>query len=208
MTDNMLGGDAQRPGDVFRARNGTSVEVLNTDAEGRLVLADALSMATDDGHDAIVDLATLTGACVVALGDRIAGLMGNDDDLIAELEDASFVSGERLWNLPLPDDYRKMLDSPIADLKNIGGRSAGALTAGLFLREFVSEDVAWAHIDIAGPAFTDADDAEIVKGGTGFGVRVLLAWLEARTVAANVALDHDDDDVDDDGAPNIGALSR
>ncbi len=180
MTDNMLGGDAQRPGDVFRAHNGKSVEVLNTDAEGRLVLADALSLASADEPDAIVDLATLTGAAVVALGDRIAALMGNDDDLIAELEDASFTSGEALWNLPLPAEYRKLLDSPIADLKNIGGRSAGALTAGLFLSEFVAEGIAWAHIDIAGPAFTDADDGEITQGGTGFGVRVLLAWLEAR----------------------------
>ncbi|MEZ5322049.1 MAG: hypothetical protein R2698_08260 [Microthrixaceae bacterium] len=130
MTDNMPGPDATRPGDVLTYRNGTTVEVLNTDAEGRLVLADALDMASGDGHGTIVDLATLTGACMVALGDRIAGLMGNDDDLIEELRTAADNAGEKVWPLPLPTEYRTLLDSPIADLKNIGGRYGGTLTAG------------------------------------------------------------------------------
>ena len=177
MTDNMLGGDAQRPGDVIRARNGTTIEVLNTDAEGRLVLADALSLASEDAPDVIVDLATLTGACMVALGDRIAGVLGTDDDLVDQLCDAANYSGEQLWPLPLPPEYRKLLDSSVADVKNIGGRYAGTLTAGLFLKEFVGEGISWAHLDIAGPAFSDEVDAEIPKGGTGFGVRTLIEWL-------------------------------
>ena len=139
-----------------------------------------VTLASEDGHAAIVDLATLTGACMVALGDRIAGLLGNDDDLVDEIRDAADRSGEKFWHLPLPPEYRKQLDSPIADLKNIGTRYGGTLTAGLFLQEFVGEDVPWAHLDIAGPAFTDAADAEIGKGGTGFGVRTLIEWLESR----------------------------
>jgi leucyl aminopeptidase len=189
MTDNMTGPDATRPGDVMTARNGKTVEILNTDAEGRLVLADALSLASEDGHRAIVDLATLTGACMVALGDQIAGLLGNDDDLIAAIESAADDAGEKFWHLPLPPEYRKLLDSPIADMKNIGGRYGGTLTAGLFLQEFVGDDIAWVHLDIAGPAFTEAADAEIPRGGTGFGVRTLLAWLEAR--AGEASLDGD-----------------
>ena len=177
MTDNMLGGDAQRPGDVIRSRNGTTIEVLNTDAEGRLILADALALASEDQPDAIVDLATLTGACMIALGDRIAGVMGNDDDLVDQLCDAGDNSGERFWPLPLPPEYRKLIDSSVADVKNIGSRLGGALTAGLFLQEFVGEGIPWAHLDIAGPAFSDEVDAEIGKGGTGFGVRTLIEWL-------------------------------
>ena len=198
MTDNMTGGDATRPGDVMTARNGKTVEILNTDAEGRLVLADALSLASEDGHSAIVDLATLTGACMVALGDQIAGLMGNDDELIGEIEAAAETSGEKFWHLPLPPEYRKMLDSPIADMKNIGSRYGGALTAGLFLQEFVSDDISWAHLDIAGPAFTEAADGEIPRGGTGFAVRTLLAWLEAR--AAEAELDEESDAADEPDA--------
>jgi len=196
MTDNMTGGDATRPGDVMTARNGKTVEILNTDAEGRLILADALSMATDDGHAAIVDLATLTGACMVALGDQIAGLLGNDDDLVAEIESAADVAGEKFWHLPLPAEYRKLLDSPVADMKNIGGRYGGTLTAGLFLQEFVGDDVAWAHLDIAGPAFTEAADAEISRGGTGFAVRTLLTWLEARAASAALDAEPDPDSTD------------
>ena len=187
MTDNMTGGNATRPGDVMTARNGKTVEILNTDAEGRLVLADALSLASEDGHAAIVDLATLTGACMVALGDQIAGLMGNDDDLVDAIGAAAQRTGEKFWHLPLQTEYRKLLDSPVADMKNIGGRYGGALTAGLFLQEFVADDIAWAHLDIAGPAFTEAADGEIPRGGTGFAVRTLLDWLEAR--AASEALD-------------------
>ena len=175
MTDNMLGGDATRPGDVLKIRNGKTIEVLNTDAEGRLVLADALSLATEAKPDAIIDLATLTGACMAALGPDIAGLMANDDDFARSVIDASETAGERLWRLPLPDDYKSMIDSPIADMKNIGGPYGGALTAGLLLQEFVGEDIPWVHLDIAGPAFTDKENVETRKGGTGFGVRTLVA---------------------------------
>lgn len=174
ITDNMLGGDASRPGDILTIRNGKTVEVLNTDAEGRLILADALSLASEAEPDAIVDLATLTGACMVALGTKVAGLMGNDDGWIDAVEAAGERSGERVWHLPLPADYRKQLDSPVADLKNIGNRWGGTLTAALFLQEFVADGIPWAHLDIAGPAWTDSVDGEAAKGGTGFGVRLLV----------------------------------
>ena len=177
LTDNMTGGDAQRPGDVFTARNGRTVEVLNTDAEGRLVLADALCLATESKKAAVVDLATLTGACMVALGDKIAGILGNDDGLLGDVEEAAEVAGERVWQLPLPADYRAQLDSNVADLKNIGTRFGGTLTAGLFLQEFVADGTPWVHMDIAGPAFQAAEDGEHPKGATGFGVRTLLALL-------------------------------
>ena len=179
MTDNMTGGDATRPGDVFRIRNGKTIEVLNTDAEGRLVLADALSIASEGKPDAIVDLATLTGACMVALGPKIAGLMGNNERWIGQVKEAADVSGERVWHLPLPDDYRKMYESTVADMKNIAGPHGGALTAGLILQEFVGEGIPWAHLDIAGPAFTDTVDGEITKGGTGFGVRLLVELVRS-----------------------------
>ena len=182
MTDNMTGGDATRPGDVFTARNGRTVEVLNTDAEGRLVLGDALALAAETRPVAIVDLATLTGACVVALGEHIAGLMGNDDGLVARVQAAAAATGERVWHLPLPGDYRAQLDSDIADLKNIGTRFGGSLTAGLFLQEFV-DGVPWVHLDIAGPAFLSGPSPDSPKGATGFGVRTLLGLLEAWAVA-------------------------
>ncbi|MCU1462862.1 MAG: leucyl aminopeptidase [Acidimicrobiales bacterium] len=172
-TENMPSGRAIKPGDVFAARNGKTVEVLNTDAEGRLVLADALSLAVEAKVDAIIDLATLTGACQVALGMKIAGLMGNDDGWIAQVQDAADRAGESVWHLPLPPEYRKMIDSDVADMKNVGARWGGALTAGLFLQEFVG-DVAWVHLDIAGPARSDDEDGWTVKGGTGFGVRTLI----------------------------------
>ena len=174
MTDNMLGGDATRPGDVLTIRNGKTIEVLNTDAEGRLILADALSLACEDEPDAIVDLATLTGACMVALGPSIAGLMGNDDALIDEIRAAADRAGERVWPLPLPADYTKQFDSDVADMKNIGGAHGGAITAGLILQQFVADGMAWAHLDIAGPARAESNDGEISKGGTGFGVRTLV----------------------------------
>ncbi len=174
MTDNMPGGDATRPGDVVAIRNGKTIEVLNTDAEGRLVLADALSVASEAKPDAIVDLATLTGACMVALGPKIAGLMGNNDSWLCQVEASGDTTGERVWRLPLPDDYKTMFESSLADMKNIGGPHGGAITAGLLLQEFVADGIPWAHIDIAGPAFTDSDDADITKGGTGFGVRLLI----------------------------------
>ena len=175
MTDNMSDGDATRPGDVLTIRNGTTVEVLNTDAEGRLVLADALSLATEDAPDAIVDLATLTGAVEVALGGRIAAVMSNSDAWLDDVEAAAESAGERMWPLPLPADYRAFLDSDVADLRNISrSRGGGTITAGLFLQEFVGDDIPWAHIDIAGTAWSEADDAETTKGGTGYGVRTLL----------------------------------
>ncbi len=175
-TENMPGGRAIKPGDVLKTRNGTTVEVLNTDAEGRLVLADGLALAVEEQPDAIVDLATLTGACIVALGARISGLMGNDGDLVEEVRTAAERAGEPAWPLPLPQEYRKQIDSEVADLKNIGGRSAGALTAGLFLQEFVGE-VPWVHLDIAGPSRSDDDDGPLVKGATGVGVRTLLEMV-------------------------------
>ncbi len=174
MVENMPSGSAIRPGDVLDMRDGTTVEVLNTDAEGRLIRADALSKAADEGADAIVDLATLTGACMVALGEKIAGLMGNDDGFTQQVQAAADHAGERVWHLPLPDDYAKLLESEIADLRNIStGGYGGTLTAGLFLQHFVG-DVPWAHVDIAGPARASSDDGEWVKGGTGFGVRTLV----------------------------------
>jgi leucyl aminopeptidase len=182
LTDNMPGSDATRIGDVLHIRNGKTVEVLNTDAEGRLVLADALSLASEARPAAIVDLATLTGACKVALGDRIAGLMGNDETLVNRVRLAADAAGEPVWPLPLPAQLRSRLDSEVADLKNVGGgRDGGALVAGLFLQEFVSDDVPWAHLDIAGPADSNDNDGEIRKGGTGFGVRTLLQLLEGFT---------------------------
>ncbi len=177
LTDNMTGGAAQRPGDVFRARNGKTVEVLNTDAEGRLVLADALSLASEWEPDAIIDIATLTGSASAALGTRIAALMGTDDDLATRLEDAAGRTGEKVWRLPLPEEYRPQLDSTVADLKNIGaGPYGGALVAGLFLKEFV-DDVPWAHIDLGMAAMTDTEHGLNVKGATGFGVRLLIDSL-------------------------------
>jgi leucyl aminopeptidase len=173
-TENMPGGRAIKPGDVLKIRNGKTVEVLNTDAEGRLVLADGLSLAVEAGVDAIVDLATLTGACMVALGRTIAGLMGNDDGLAEQVGAAADRAGERVWPLPLPDEYRRKIDSEVADIKNTGGdRYGGALTAGLFLKEFV-DGVPWAHLDIAGPARSEEDAAYTPKGASGFGVRTLV----------------------------------
>ncbi|MEZ5204286.1 MAG: leucyl aminopeptidase [Acidimicrobiales bacterium] len=177
MTDNMLGGDAMRVGDVLTARNGKTMEVLNTDAEGRLILADALSLAAEDAPDAILDAATLTGAVMVALGDRMAGVMGNDDALVERVLRAADDQGELAWHLPLPDHLRAGLDSEVADLRNIATKPyGGSLTAGLFLREFVG-GVPWAHLDIAGPAFTAVAWDEMTKGGTGYGVRTLAAVL-------------------------------
>ncbi len=176
-TENMPSGTATRPGDVLTIRNGKTVEVLNTDAEGRLVLADALSIAAEMQPDAIIDLATLTGACIVALGRDIAGIMGNDDVLLDQVRAASERAGEELWPLPLPSRYRKHIDSEVADLKNMGAAGqAGTLAAGLFLQEFV-DGVPWAHLDIAGPAFASEVDGYVPKGGTGFGVRTLVELI-------------------------------
>jgi leucyl aminopeptidase len=188
-TENMPGGRAIKPGDVLKIRNGKTIEVLNPDAEGRLVLADGLSLAAEEDPDAIVDLATLTGACVVALGSRIAGLMGNDDRLLSAVQAASERAGEPTWRLPLPDAYRSDIDSDVADMKNTGkGRSAGSLTAGLLLQEFVA-DRPWAHLDIAGPARSDDDSGEFRKGATGFGVRTLLELLSTYEPLGSPAAD-------------------
>jgi len=179
LTDNMTGGDATRPGDVLQMRNGTTVEVLNTDAEGRLILADALSLAVEEQPDAIIDLATLTGAVETALGNRIAGLLSNDDVWSEQVEAAAGSAGERLWRLPLPEDYRPRLESDVADLRNIPtSRDGGTITAALFLSNFVGDDVAWAHLDIAATAWrNDSDDGEWTKGATGYGVRLLLELI-------------------------------
>ncbi|MHB8506198.1 MAG: leucyl aminopeptidase, partial [Acidimicrobiales bacterium] len=174
-TENMPGGRAQRPGDVFVARNGVTVEVLNTDAEGRLVLADALSLAGEEHPDAIIDVATLTGAQVVALGKGVAGIMGNDADLVARVLAAGAAVGEPVWELPLVEAYREDLDSEVADLKNIGkSGEAGSIIAGLFLQEFVPPGTPWAHLDIAGPAWSEHDKGWLRKGGTGWAARTLL----------------------------------
>ncbi|MFN0028793.1 MAG: leucyl aminopeptidase [Acidimicrobiales bacterium] len=178
LTDNMTGGDASRPGDVFTLRNGKTIEVLNTDAEGRLVLADALSLASEAKPDAIIDLATLTGACVTALGSKMAGLMGRNDAWLTQVETAARCSGEQVWRLPLPAEYKSQYESSVADMKNIGNGQAGALVAGLILGEFVADGLAWAHLDIAGPAFTESEDAEVTKGGSGYGVRLLVELAE------------------------------
>ncbi|HYH49178.1 MAG TPA: leucyl aminopeptidase [Acidimicrobiia bacterium] len=176
-TENMPGPKAIKPGDVLKIRNGKTVEVLNTDAEGRLILADGLSLAAEEKPDAVIDLATLTGACMVALGAKVAGLMGNDDAWIGQVRDAAARAGELVWHLPLPPEYRKDLDSEIADLKNItGNRYGGALTAGIFLSEFTG-DIPWVHLDIAGPARAGSDDGYTPKGGSGFGVRTLVEVL-------------------------------
>jgi leucyl aminopeptidase len=178
--ENMISGSATRPSDVISQYGGRTVEVLNTDAEGRLVLADGLAYADLDlAPDYLVDLATLTGAMPIALGRKCGGLFANDDRLADALLSASEAAGEKLWRMPLVEDYRADLDSEVADLRNIGhGKiQGGSIIAALFLREFVGKR-RWAHLDIAGPARADGDDDEIVKGGTGFGVRTLLTWLE------------------------------
>ena len=177
ITDNMLGGDAQRVGDIIRYKNGTTVEVLNTDAEGRLILADALIVAAKEKPAAIVDLATLTGAQVVALGNKVAAVLGNHDGWVEQVRAAGERSGEPIWPLPLWSAYRRDLDSTVADMKNVGTRNAGTIVAALFLKEFVPDDQPWAHLDIAGPAWADRDDADVSAGGTGFGVRTLLELL-------------------------------
>lgn len=174
--ENMISGNAYKPGDVLKAMNGKTIEVDNTDAEGRLTLADALAYAVDLKVDQIIDMATLTGACVVALGSMASGIMGNNQELIDSLIKAGDNGGERLWQLPMYKEYMDALKSDIADFKNSGGREAGASVAGVFLKEFVS-DTPWAHIDIAGPAFLEKEIRELSKGGSGAGVRTLINYL-------------------------------
>jgi leucyl aminopeptidase len=175
-TDNLPGGNAQKPGDVIRYSNGKTIEVLNTDAEGRLILADALALAAREQPDYMINLATLTGACMVALGPEVAGLFSNHQVLADNLIRCAEDTGEKLWQLPLVKEYRETLKSQIADMKNVGGPHGGAITAALILQEFVNE-IPWAHLDIAGPAYTDSDQPLCPKGGTGCGVRTLLRFL-------------------------------
>lgn len=180
-TENMPGPSAVKPGDVVRAMNGKSIEILNTDAEGRVVLADALSYAgVKVKADVIVDLATLTGACMVALGEEIAGLFTEDQTLAEQLKDAASATGEHIWAMPLAKEYRELLKSDVADVKNISGsKYGGAINGALFLQEFVPEGVPWAHLDIAGPSWAEKDAPLTPKGGTGFGVRMILQFLES-----------------------------
>lgn len=178
-SDNMPSGTATKPGDVISSLAGKSIEVINTDAEGRLILADALAWGARLKPAAMVDCATLTGSVIIALGHHAAAVMGNDEGLVSELRDAGDASGERCWPLPLWDEYRKQLDSNYADLQNIGGRPAGCITAGAFLKEFV-EGVPWAHLDIAGTAWGDGKLSYQRKGGTGFPTRLLVEWVRRR----------------------------
>ncbi len=181
LAENMIGGDAQRPSDVVTMRDGTTVEVLDTDAEGRLVLADGLVLATEANTDAIVDLATLTGAAIRAIGPRASGIFSNDDDLLRQLLTAADDAGEPMWHLPLWEDLRDNLESDVADLENLGrGDQAGATMGGLFLREFV-DGQPWAHLDIAGPSWQDEDRYHLSRHGTGVPTRTILRWFEQAT---------------------------
>jgi leucyl aminopeptidase len=182
-TDNMPSGSALKLGDVLTFRNGKTAEIHNTDAEGRLILADGLALAAEEQPDAVVDIATLTGAALAALGPDFAAVIGSDADVVRQVEEAAASSDEPVWELPLAaDKYRKLLDSVVADMKNVGGPYAGATTAAIFLSEFVGE-VPWAHIDIAGPMNVDNDSGWRSKGATGFGTRLLIDFATSFTPA-------------------------
>ncbi|MGI5257402.1 leucyl aminopeptidase [Streptomyces angustmyceticus] len=186
LAENMPSGSATRPGDVLTMYSGKTVEVLNTDAEGRLVLADALTRASEETPDAIVDVATLTGAMVLALGNRTFGIMANDDAFRTSIHEIAEEVGEQSWPMPMPSELRKGMDSPVADIANMGERMGGGLVAGLFLKEFVGEGITWAHLDIAGPAFHEgAPWGYTPKGGTGSAVRTLVRLAE-RTAAGDL----------------------
>jgi len=176
--ENFPGPEAQRPGDIFVAKNGKSVMVDNTDAEGRLVLTDALARAGEEGATHIVDAATLTGSVVRALGTAVAGIMGNDRALIAAVIESGRRHGEAFWELPLVEEYKEMLKTPYADINNVGGKYAGAITAGLFLREFVPEGAAWVHLDIAGPFILEKPWKYFPEGATGFAVQTFVDLAE------------------------------
>ena len=181
LTENMPGNNAYKPGDILKTYNGKTIEIQHTDAEGRVILADALGYASALKPDAIVDLATLTGAIVVALGNCAAGVMSNNDELAKQLMEAGKITGERVWQLPLYEEYDEMVKSDVADVKNIGSWDsiAGSLTAAAFLKAFVDEKIPWAHLDIAGVAFTDKDEGYLSKGGTGYGINLLLQYLRS-----------------------------
>ena len=174
--ENMPGCEAYKPGDILRAKNGKTIEVDNTDAEGRLTLADALCYALEQNVDEVVDIATLTGACMVALGQIASGIMGNNQELIDKLISSAEKGGERFWQLPLYDEHKDDIKSDIADMKNAGSRYAGASTAGIFLKEFVDK-TKWAHIDIAGPAILDKEYKELSKGPSACGMRALINYI-------------------------------
>ncbi len=178
-TENMPSGTAVKPGDVVTSHLGKTIEIINTDAEGRLILCDALSYARRYHPAAVIDIATLTGAIVVALGHTAAGVMGSDERLVDEVRAAGEKAGERVWPLPLWEDYRELMKSDIADVKNSGGRPAGSISAGWFLREFV-DGFPWAHLDIAGTAYTEREEPTRVKGPTGMGVRLFTEFVLAR----------------------------
>jgi leucyl aminopeptidase len=192
LAENMLNGNAYRPSDVVTMRGGTTVEVLNTDAEGRMVMADALALASESNPDAIIDIATLTGAQMIALGNRVAAVMANDDALRETIAAIGTGAGEPMWPMPLPEDLRAALDTPNADIAHKGDQWGGMLTAGIFLSEFIGTPkgaktepgmpaprIPWAHVDIAGPAWNDkAPWGHTPKGATGFGVAALLSVLE------------------------------
>lgn len=175
--ENMPSGSSYKPGDILTAKNGKTIEVDNTDAEGRLTLADALCYACELGVDEVIDLATLTGACVVALGTAAAGIMGNNEEFVRDLIKTGSYVGEKYWELPMWQEYRDNMNSDVADMKNTGTRNGGASAAGMFLKEFVTDDVKWAHIDIAGTAFLEKPEKEFCKGATGAGVRTLLSYI-------------------------------
>ena len=175
-TENMISGKAMHPGDILKASNGKTIEVNNTDAEGRLTLADALVYAETLEVDAIVDLATLTGACIVALGKDIAGLWSTDEALAQEMKTAAELAGEKFWQLPMEDKYFEGLKSQIADMKNTGPRPGGSITAALFLKQFI-KDTPWMHLDVAGPVWADSPSGVNNKGATGFPVRTLVNWV-------------------------------
>jgi leucyl aminopeptidase len=175
-TENLPGGRAYKPGDILKSLSGKTIEVITTDAEGRLILADALTYALRYKPAAVIDLATLTGACIVALGDQVIGMMGTDEALKSRVRAAAEMTGERVWELPLWEDYEELIKSDIADFKNSGGRAGGAITAAAFLRKFV-EDVPWVHLDIAGPSWLGKDRPYIPKGASGAGVRLIVQVL-------------------------------
>lgn len=177
LTENMTGGRAMKLGDVLTLRDGKTVEVLNTDAEGRLILADALAYAVEAKPSRVLDLATLTGACMVALGPKVAGLFSNDDAFAAAIAAAAAETGERVWRMPLDEDYFELMKSHVADFKNVGGKYAGAITAAKFLERFVAK-TPWVHLDIAGPSWADSDSPTQSVGATGCFVRTLIQWLE------------------------------
>ncbi len=175
-TENLPSGSAYRPGDILNSLSGKTIEVISTDAEGRLILADALAYSQRTKPKAIIDLATLTGACIIALGENVTGMMGNDEELKARVRKAANRTGEKVWELPLWEEYEEQLKSEVADIKNVGGRPAGTITGGAFLKKFVGE-YPWVHLDIAGPVWAGKDKPYIPKGATGVGVRLVVQLL-------------------------------